>query len=64
MSHMPEYGSGGSGCEASTCGERRIVTYTATGIEGVDFSVTIGATLAADTYEVSFFGAKLSLIHI
>lgn len=36
----------------------RLVTYTATGSEGTDFMVSIGSTLANDTYEVGFFGAK------
>lgn len=33
----------------------RVVTYIATGLEGVDFTVTIGVTLAADNYEI-FYG--------
>lgn len=51
------YGSDdGSSCADGACGAPRIVTYTATGSEGVDFTVPIGTTLAADTYEVGLFG--------
>jgi hypothetical protein len=51
MTHMPTTGqpSGGSGSSA------RIVTYTATGAEGVDFTVPIGTTLGSE-YEVGLFG--------
>lgn len=59
MAHMPTYGEGGGGaCADGSCASSRIVTYTATGAEGVDFFVPIGATLAADTYDVGFFGAE------
>lgn len=34
----------------------RIITYTATGSEGVDFPVPIGLTLDTTDYEVGFFG--------
>ncbi len=55
MSHMPSLGGSGSACEAGGCGSARLVTYTATGVEGTDFFVTIGATLALDTYSVGLF---------
>jgi hypothetical protein len=55
MSHMDYDGSMGGSC-SSSCASTRIVTYVATGAEGVDFFVPIGATLAADTYEVGLFG--------
>jgi hypothetical protein len=58
MSHML-YTGGGQSCADAGCGGStiRIVTYTATGAEGTDFTVSIGATLALDTYEVGYFGA-------
>ena len=56
MSHM-NYAVGAEACADGTCaGTPRIITYTATGSEGVDFTVPIGTTLAADTYEVGLFG--------
>lgn len=59
MSHMPAYGEGGSSCaDSGSCGGPRIVEYTATGAESpAGFTVPIGATLAAATYHVGFFGA-------
>lgn len=33
-----------------------VVTYVATGIEGLDFTVPIGSTLTADTYNVGLLG--------
>ncbi len=53
------YSGPGVSCAESGCsgGGARIVSYTATGIEGVDFTVSIGVTLALDTYDVGFFGA-------
>ncbi len=38
------------------------VTYTATGAEGTDFSVTIGVTMAADTYGV--FPAPVDVVNV
>jgi hypothetical protein len=57
MGHM-DYGvSTGEACADGLCaGSPRIVTYTATGSEGVDFMVPIGTTLATDEYEVGLFG--------
>lgn len=48
----------GASCVASGCGTRRLVRYTATGIEGTDFFVPIGATLAATTFSVGLFGTE------
>jgi hypothetical protein len=53
---MPLYGEDGSSCADGSCGSNRVVTYTATGVEGVDFMVDIGATLASDEYEVGLLG--------
>jgi hypothetical protein len=53
MSHM-DYTGAGSSCADGGCSSTRVVTYTATGGEGTDFTVPIGATLAADDYEVFF----------
>lgn len=39
-----------------TSAGQRIVTYIATGVEGSDFRVPIGATLGSAAYEVGFFG--------
>lgn len=64
MSHMPSYGSAGSNCDSGCTGAPRLVPYTATGAEGVDFFVPIvdddgdPVTLADDEYEVGFFGAR------
>jgi hypothetical protein len=59
MAHM-NYSVGAEACDDGLCsGSPRIVTYVITGAEagaGVDFMVPIGATLAADTYEVGLFG--------
>lgn len=55
MAHMDYSGSMGGSC-SSGCASSRIVTYTATGAEGVDFTVPIGTTLALDTYEVGLLG--------
>lgn len=49
-------GGGGSACSSGSCASTRIVTYVGTGAEGVDFSVPIGTTLAADTYNVGLLG--------
>jgi hypothetical protein len=56
MPHMPTYGEDGSGCTSEGCSTTRIISYTATGAEGTDFNVPIGATLAADTYNVGLLG--------
>lgn len=62
MSHMGSYGSNGTGCADSGCGGgTRIVTYTATGAEGTEFDVPIGATLALATYNVGFFAINGSV---
>lgn len=55
MSHMPSLGGSGSACDTNNCGGPRLVTYTATGSEGTDFTVSIGATLASDDYSVGLF---------
>ena len=52
MSHMPTTAQP----TGSTMLGGRIVTYVATGAEGVDFSVPIGATLVLDTYDVGLLG--------
>lgn len=57
MSHMPRYGRSGSVTTVGTVTPARIVSYTATGSEGVDFMVPIGVTLPNDSYDVGFFGA-------
>lgn len=57
MSHMPSMGTGVTVTTVGTVVPARIVTYVATGAEGVDFMVPIGATLANDEYDVGFFGA-------
>ncbi len=51
MAHMTYAGAGAS-CAEESCGAPRIVTLVATGSEGTDFMVPIGATLALDTYEM------------
>ncbi len=57
MSHMNYTPSSGESCADGLCsGSPRIITYTATGAEGVDFMVPIGTTLATDEYEVGLFG--------
>lgn len=57
MAHMNYGASSGESCTDGLCaGSPRIVTYVATGSEGVDFMVPIGATLASDEYEVGLFG--------
>lgn len=54
MAHMTSIGAS---CSDDTCGAAtRVVTYTATGLEGVDFMVPIGLALAFDTYEVGLLG--------
>jgi positive regulator of sigma E activity len=58
MSHMDYTGSGAT-CADSGCGSR-VVSYTATGAEGTDFNVSIGATLAADDYNVFFSPAGVT----
>lgn len=61
MAHMDYSGGAGSSC-ASTCSPR-IVSYTATGAESpAGFTVPIGATLAAATYNVGFFGVVADVI--
>lgn len=50
MAHMPTSADPGSGGAGNLGG--RVVRYTATGAEGVDFFVPIGTTLGADDYEV------------
>lgn len=57
MAHMPSYTSSGSWSSTQTAGPARIVTYIATGLEGVDFFVPIGTELASEEYDVGFFGA-------
>lgn len=57
MAHMPRYRAGATVTTVGTVVPARIVTYVATGSEGVDFTVPIGATLADDNYDVGFFGA-------
>jgi hypothetical protein len=57
MSHMDYGASSGDSCADGLCtGSPRIITYVATGSEGVDFMVDIGTTLATDSYHVSLFG--------
>ncbi len=54
----PDYGSSsGEACADGLCaGSPRIITYVATGAEGVDFMVPIGVELATDEYDVALFG--------
>lgn len=63
MSHMPRYGSGGSGCsDSGSCGGR-LVRYTATGSESPSgFTVPIGATLADTDYYPSFHSVEDDVI--
>ncbi len=57
MGHMDYGASSGESCADGLCaGSPRIVTYVATGSEGVDFMVPMGTTLATDSYEVGLFG--------
>lgn len=57
MPHM-NYTGGGESCSSGDCsGGPRIVEYIANGTEDpVGMTVPIGATLAAATYHVTFFG--------
>lgn len=55
MTRMPSYGSAGSNCDSGCTGAPRLVSYTATGLEGTDFMVPIGTTLADDEYSVGLF---------
>lgn len=48
--------NGAAYTDLATGGSPRVVTYVATGSENGDFFVTIGATLAADTYNVGLLG--------
>jgi hypothetical protein len=65
MAHMPTYGEDGSGCaQSGSCTGPRVVTYTATGAEGTDFFVPIGATLAADDYEMWWAPAGVTALPI
>lgn len=65
MAHMPTYGEDGNGCSAEgSCADPRVVTYTATGAEGTDFNVSIGATLAADDYELTWAPAGVAALPI
>jgi hypothetical protein len=65
MAHMT-YTGGGASCVDGGCGgsDFRVVTYTATGAEGTDFMVDIGATLAADDYEVLWSPAGVTNLPI
>lgn len=40
-----------------------LVEYTASGVEGTDFMVSIGTTLAADTYDVGLLGLEDAVSH-
>ena len=60
MSHMSSHGAA---CQ-SGCGSSRIVTYTATGAEGIDFMVPIGTALASDGYTVLWAPAGVSNVPV
>lgn len=57
--HMPTSASP-SGGDGDLGG--RVVRYTATGSEGVDFFVPIGTTLGADDYEISFSPQSMAAV--
>ncbi len=42
----------------------RLVTYTATGSEGTDFFVPIGATLSADTYALMWCASDVTIVPV
>lgn len=65
MAHMPTYGEDGAACsDSGSCGTARRVPYTATGAEGTDFTVSIGATLAASDYGMTWAPAGVASLPI